>query len=73
MRATARTSIILSPLPDRTPREIKALMSLASALKADQRVRQAEAELRALHPRLLANIGFEAGDVSQFVGSRIVN
>ncbi len=73
MRTTARTSIILSPLPDRTPREIKALMSLAAALKADQRVRKAEAELRALNPRLLADIGFEGGDSPQFVRSRIVN
>ncbi len=73
MRTTARTSIILSPLPDRTPREIKALMSLASALKADQRVRKAEADLRALNPRLLADTGFESGDAPQFVRSRIVN
>jgi uncharacterized protein YjiS (DUF1127 family) len=63
MRTTARTSIILSPLPDRTPRELKALMSLAAALRADQRVRQAEAELRAINPRLLADIGLDQGDI----------
>ncbi len=73
MRTAARTSIILSPLPNRTSSEIKALMSLAAALKADQRVRSAEAELRALNPRLLTDIGFEAGDVPEFVRSRIVN
>ena len=73
MRTAARTSIILSPLPDRTPLEKKALLSLAAALRADQRVRKAEAELRALNPRLLADIGFEASDVPALVGRRIVN
>lgn len=73
MRSAVRTCIVLSPLPDRTPREIKALMSLAAALKADQRVRQAEADLRALSPRLLADIGFEAGDIPTFVRGRLVN
>lgn len=73
MRTTARTSILLSPLPDRRPREIKALMSLAAALRADQHVRQAEAELRALNSRLLADIGIEAGGVPAFLRGRIVN
>jgi uncharacterized protein YjiS (DUF1127 family) len=73
MRTTARTSIILSPLPDRTPSEVKALMSLAAALRADQRVRHAEAELRALNPRLLADIGIDHDDVPNLARQRIVN
>ena len=73
MRTAARTSLILSPLPDRTPREIKALLSLAAALRADQRVRQAEAELRALNPRLLADVGLDAGNAHAVLRNRIIN
>lgn len=73
MRTTARTSIVLSPLPDRTPREVKVLMSLAAAIHNDRRVRQAEAELRQLHPRLLADIGMAEGDAVSCVRPRVTN
>ena len=71
MKATARTSLVLSPLPDCTPSELKALVSLATAIRADQRVRQAEAELCATNPRLLTDI--EAGAIPSFARPRIVN
>lgn len=73
MRTTARTSIVLSPIPDRTPREVKALMSLAQAIREDLRVRQAEAELARVNPRLLADIGLDADDVAAALRGRIVN
>lgn len=73
MRTTARTSIVLSPIPDRTPREVKALMSLAQAIRDVVRVRRAEAELARINPRLLADVGLDAVDVSAALRGRIVN
>jgi uncharacterized protein YjiS (DUF1127 family) len=71
MQTTARTTIVLSPLPDRTPGEVKALMSLAESIRRDQRVRRAEAELRRLNPRLLTDIGFEPGTMTSLGRPRI--
>lgn len=73
MRTTARTSIVLSPIPDRTPREVKALMSLGQAIRDDVRVRRAEAELARVNPRLLADIGLNAEDVATALRARVVN
>lgn len=70
MRTTARTSIVLSPIPDRTPREVKAMMSLGRAIRDDLRVRQAESELARINPRLLVDIGLDADDVSAALRGR---
>jgi uncharacterized protein YjiS (DUF1127 family) len=63
----------LSPIPDRTPREVKALMSLAEAIRDDVRVRRAEAELARVNPRLLTDIGLNAGAVATALRARVVN
>lgn len=73
MRTTARTSIVLSPIPDRTPREVKALVSLARTIRDDLMVRRAEAELARVNPRLLADIGLDAEDVATALRARVVN
>lgn len=64
MKTTVRASFVLSPITNRTPREIGALMSLAKALRDDLRVRRAEAELARINPRMLADIGLEPDDVA---------
>jgi hypothetical protein len=64
MQTLARTTIVLSPLPDRTPREVKALLSLAESIRRDRRVKLAEAELRKLNPRLMADVGSDASETA---------
>jgi hypothetical protein len=64
MQTLARTTIVLSPLPDRTPREVKALLSLAESIRRDRRVKRAEAELRKLNPRLMADVGSDASETA---------
>ncbi|MEZ5926849.1 MAG: hypothetical protein R3D57_20975 [Hyphomicrobiaceae bacterium] len=71
MAAACRTNIVMSPRADRTPCEDKALRSLAAALRADQRVRQAEADLMAFNPRLLIGGGFDDSPIRVFVRSRL--